>query len=459
MNRSKKRMELLANADISTALLKLGIPTLAGTMISALYNVVDAFWVGKLGTLQTAAVSIVYPLTMLGMAFGMLFGSGANSNIARFLGKKEYGKVKEYSSTAVFTGIGTITVLVAGMLLFLEPLLRLLGATEGNFVYAKEYAVIFIIGLIFNVFNMSMNNIIVAEGNPSMSMAAMLAGGITNLALDPILIFGCNMGVRGAAVATLISRLVSAAIYLSYLMKGASYVALSPRYFKPSMELYREVFKIGLPFCFFQLLNGFAVSLTNIAAKPFGDAAIATMGIVNRIMSLEAQGLYGFFKGYSPLVGFNYGAGNIERVKKATKTAIQWSTVANIIFGGICIVFAEPLIYLFNQESAEVLNLGTMALRVNGISYLALGFQIVINNYFLAIGKAKQGAVLSICRQGLFFIPNLLVFSSIWGITGVILSQLAADVCSTILTVILWKNELGKMTSQISAVKQKKGAM
>lgn len=447
MNHSQKRMELLGKADINTALLKLGIPTLAGTMISALYNVVDAFWIGNLGTLQTAAVSIVYPLTMLGMAFGMLFGSGANSNIARFLGKKEYGKVKEYSSTAVFTGLGTITVLVAVMLLFLEPLLNLLGATEGNLIYAKEYGGIFIIGLIFNVFNMSMNNIIVAEGNPSMSMIAMLAGGVTNLVLDPLLIFGCDMGVRGAAVATLISRLVSAVIYISYLKKGASYVSVALRYFKPSIGLYRDVFKIGFPFCFFQLLSGFAVGLTNIAAKPFGDAAIATMGIVNRIMSLETQGLYGFFKGYSPLVGFNYGAGNMERVKKATKTAIRWSTIANIIFGAICVGFANSLIYLFNQESAEVLKLGSLALKVNGISCLALGFQIVINNYFLAVGKAKQGALLSVCRQGLFFIPILLIFSNIWGVNGVIFSQLAADVCSTILTIILWKNELKRISS------------
>lgn len=161
------------------------------------------------------------------------------------------------------------------------------GAIEGNFVYTKEYGVIFIIGLIFNVFNMSMNNIVV-EGNPSMSIIGMLAGGITNLALDPILIFGCDMGVSGAAVATLISRLVSAAIYLSYLMKGASYVALSAWYFKYSAKLYGEVLKIGFFFCFFQLLNGFAVSLTNIAAKSFRDAAIATMRIVNRIMLLEA---------------------------------------------------------------------------------------------------------------------------------------------------------------------------
>lgn len=441
MNGSPKRIYLLENADISTALLKLGTPTLVGTLVSALYNVVDTFWVGRLGTIETAAVSIVYPLTMLGMAFGMLFGSGANSSIARLLGKKDYEQAKAYSGTTVYTGLIVITILVALMLVWVDPLLYLLGATPDMLPYARDYGVIFIVGLIFNVFNMSMNNILVAEGNSLTAMIAMLSGGAVNLVLDPVLIFSCNMGVSGAAVATLISRLISSGIYISYMVRKKSSLSISPRYFRPSLSIYINIFKIGLPFCFFQLLNGLAVSLTNQAAKPFGETAIATMGIVNRIMSLESQGLYGFFKGYSPLAGYNYGAQNKKRVRDATKTAILWGTTANILFGLICIVFARQLIYLFNQESTDVLELGMLALRVNGISYMTLGFQIVINNYYLAVGKAKQGFVLSVCRQGLFFIPILLVFTYLWGMTGVIFAQLAADICSTLLSIAFWQKE------------------
>lgn len=212
MNHLPKRIYLLEKANISTALLKLGTPTLVGTLVSAFYNVVDTFWVGRLGTAETAGVSIVYPLTMLGMAFGMLFGSGANSSIARLLEKKDYEQAKVYSSTAVYTGLITIIILVAAMLIWIDPLLALLGATPGNQTYAKDYGTIFIIGLVFNVFNMSMNNILVAEGNSLTAMTAMLSGGVANLVLDPLLIFNCRMGVAGAAVATFVSRLISSSL-------------------------------------------------------------------------------------------------------------------------------------------------------------------------------------------------------------------------------------------------------
>ena len=442
MPASVSRMYLLEKAPVRTALLKLGLPTLIGTFVSALYNVVDAFWVGQLGTAQIAAVTVVYPFTMVGMAFGMLFGSGANSSIARLLGKKQYAAARTYSSTAAITGVAVMTLLTALMLYYLDPLLYMLGATESSIGYAREYGILFIVGLVFNVFNMCMNNILVAEGNSATAMTAMLAGGAANVVLDPILIFGFDMGVAGAAVATLISRWISSAVYISYMRSGASYVAVSFRYFKPSFVLYKEVFKIGLPFCFFQLLNGLAVSLTNVAARPFGDAAIATMGIVSRIMSLESLGLFGFFKGYSPLAGYNYAAGNLDRAKSATTTAMRWGTGANIIFGVVCLLFAQPLIYLFNQESADVLALGVVALHVFGLSYMTLGFQIVINNYFLAVGKASQGMVMSVCRQGLFFIPILFLFTNTWGVMGLIYSQLASDICSTALGAALWLHEL-----------------
>lgn len=235
---------------------------------------------------------------------------------------------------------------------------------------------------------MMMNSLIASEGGSSFGMIAMLVGGCFNLVLDPVLIFGCKLGVSGAAIATLISSLVSTGMYIFYLGRGNTYLKVLFKYFQPTGFIYKEIFKIGLPICFFQFLSGGAVSLTNIVAKPFGEAAIASMGIVNRIMSLETQALYGFLKGYSPLA-------------------------VNILFGIICIVFARQLIYLFNQESSQV----------------------------VAIGKAKQGGMLSIFRQGLFFIPFLLIFSSLFGIMGMIFAQLIADICATVITLIMWKKE------------------
>ncbi|UWD47424.1 MATE family efflux transporter [Clostridioides difficile] len=441
MDGSQKRIYLLEKEDVRKSLLKLGMPTMIGMIVSALYNIVDAFFVGRLGTLQTAAVSLVYPLTMVGTGIGLLFGSGAGSYISRLLGKKEYEEVKVCSSIAFFSGIFLITVLVTIMLLFFNPLMNTLGATDSTLYYVREYGLIYILGLIFNVFNIIMNNMIVAEGSSSFSMTAMLFGCLTNFILDPVLIFGCHMGVSGAAIATLISQLVSTSFYGFYILKGYTFLKISFSYFKIKRTIYTEIFKIGLPVCFFQFLTGGAVSLTNIVAKPFGEAAIAAMGIVNRLMSLESNALYGFLKGYSPLVGYNYGAGKIDRVERATKTAIYWSTVINVLFGILCILFSKQFIYVFNQESVKVLEIGRTALIVDAISFMTLGIQIVIGNYFLAIGKAKQGGILSICRQGLLFIPFLLIFTNLWGMTGLIATQLVADVCATIITAVMWFKE------------------
>lgn len=438
MDGNQKRIYLLEKEDVRKSLLKLGMPTMIGMIVSALYNIVDAFFVGRLGTMQTAAVSLVYPLTMVGTGIGLLFGSGAGSYISRLLGKKEYDEVKICSSIAFFSGIFLITVLVTIMLLFFNPLMNTLGATDGTLYYVREYGLIYILGLILNVFNIMMNNMIVAEGSSSFSMTGMLFGCLTNFILDPVLIFGCHMGVSGAAIATLISQLISTSFYGFYILKGDTFLKISFSYFKIKRTIYTEIFKIGLPVCFFQILTGGAVSLTNIVAKPFGEAA---MGIVNRLMSLESNALYGFLKGYSPLVGYNYGAGKIDRVETATKTAICWSTVINVLFGILCILFSKQLIYLFNQESIKVLEIGRAVLIVDSISFMTLGVQIVIGNYFLAIGKAKQGGMLSICRQGLLFIPCMLILTNFWGMTGLIATQLVADVCATIITAVMWFKE------------------
>lgn len=443
MNENEKRIYLLEKENVKKALLILGIPTMIGMLVSALYNIVDAFFIGRLGTLQTAAVSVVYPLTMVASGIGLLFGCGAGSYISRLLGRKKYEEIADCSSTALFSGIFISIAVVGGMMLFFEPLIYTLGATKSSITYAKEYGMIYLFGLIFNVFNMMMNNMLVAEGNSGFGMTAMLVGGCINLVLDPVLIFSCNMGVVGAAVATLFSQIVSSALYVCFLVRGKSYLKISLGRFKPNKVVYTEVLKIGFPVCMFQFLTGGAVGLTNIAAKPFGEAAIAGMGIVNRIMSLESNALYGFLKGYSPIVGYNHGSGNSSRVREATKTAICWSTAVNILFGILCIIFSRQLIYLFNQESANVLEVGKQALTVDGISFMTLGVQIVIGNYFLATGKAKQGGALSICRQGLFFILFLFLFTNIWGLTGLILAQLAADLCATFVTVVLWRKEKG----------------
>lgn len=438
-----------AASDLPSALLRLGLPTMAGMLISSLYPLVDGFWVGRLGALPTAAVSVVYPLNLVGIAVGLLFGSGASSAIARLLGKGQGETAKGYSSTAMVSGLGTMAVLTAGMLAFLSPLLTLLGATAGSLADARAYASLFLPSLLFSVFNLMMNNLFAAEGNTTIGLAAMAVGGCVNLVLDPVAIFLWDLGVRGAALTTLLSQLLSAALYVLYLARGHSQLSLSPRYWTPSPALFQEILKIGLPVCLFQLLTGGVISLTNLLARPFGPEAIAALGIVNRILSLETNALYGFLKGYSPLAGYHYGAGHLDRVKALTNLALRWSTLANVLWGLVCLVFARDLMSLFNQDSPQVLAIGALALRLNGLSYMTFGVQVVIGNYFLAVGKAREGGLLSICRQGLFLIPALLLFSRLWGLPGLLWAQPATDLCATLLTVRFWRRELPALAPSI----------
>lgn len=437
MEQQEKRFYVLSTEKLQKSLLVLGIPTMVGMLVSALYGIVDAFFIGKLGTLNMAAVTVVYPLTMVGTGIGLLFGSGAGSYLARLLGAGEYEKVSRCVTTVIFTGTTVGIVVIGSMIAFFEPLMRLLGATDAIMPLVKEYGILFIAGLAFNIFNVMVNNMIVAEGASGYSMLAMLCGSICNIILCPALIYGAHMGIRGAAVATLVSRILSFGCYLRYICHGKSYLKISLKLYRPEKQLFKEVFKVGIPLLLFQLLATLIMSVTNVAAKAYGSDAIAAVGIVNRILSLESMALFGFLKGYQPLVGYNYGAGNMERTKEATKIALIWSCIYCIGFGVICILFADPIISAFNKSSLEVLQIGIKALIINSISYMTLGVQIVFGTYFLAIGRAKEGGILSICRQGIFYFPFIFILPHFMGLTGVISAQLAADICSFSLTLFM----------------------
>jgi putative MATE family efflux protein len=436
MDEKNKRLFLLGEEKLSKALLKLGIPTMIGMIVSALYSIVDAFFVGRLGTSAITAVTVVYPVTMIGTGIGLLFGSGAGSYLARLLGTGDYKKVEECASTVIVSGIITATIMVSLMLLFFTPLMKAMGATPDVMTDVKAYGYLFIGGLVFNIFSVMVNNMIVAEGASGFSMFAMLVGGISNIILCPICIYGLRMGIEGASLATFLARLLSAGLYVFYLCGGKTYMKLRLRAFRPTKELYKEVFKVGIPLLVFQFLSSFTMSITNIAAKSYGTEVIAAMGIVNRIVSLESMALFGFLKGYQPLVGYNYGAKNIKRTKEATSLALKWSTAACVIFGLICIIFSKQVVLLFNTESARVLMVGQKALILTSLSYMTLGIQIVYGTYFLAIGRAKEGGILSICRQGVFFLPAILILPKLFGLNGLVCAQLFADVCSVTLTIL-----------------------
>lgn len=437
MTTQNQRLYLLGEEKVGKSLIKLGIPSIVGMLVSALYNLVDTYFVARLGTSQIGAVSIVFPVSMVVLGFALMFGAGASSCLSRLLGSKQFKKADIFASTALASSMIFSLILVAVMLIFSDPLLRLLGATETMMPYAREYAFWFFIGLMFNVFNITANNIFTSEGATVVAMNSMLAGSIANVILDPIMIFGMNMGVRGAAIATLISRLISVGIYVFYFASKRSNYHISLRNVKPEGELYTEILKIGMPMLFMHFLTSVAMSLTNRCAASYGDSAVAAFGVVMRVFSVGQMIVTGFLKGYQPFVGYNFGAKNFARVKTGTSKAMLWTTLFCIFTSAMFFLFRYPIINAFNTGDADFLKLGVRIISIYGITFITIGYQSAHTFRFMGLGKAKECNIISLSRQGLFYFPAILIMSAAFGLEGIIWAQPVCDLLSLALVIVL----------------------
>ncbi|HDK7167905.1 TPA: MATE family efflux transporter [Clostridium botulinum] len=437
MNERNKKIELLGSAPIPKALLAMGLPIMIGMMINALYNLVDAYFVGGLGTSQMGAISVAFPLGQVVVGLGLLFGNGASSYISRLLGYGDKETANKVASTALYSSIFVGAVIIICTIIFLNPLLKLLGATESILPYAITYTSIYVISSIFNVFNVTMNNIVASEGAAKTTMCALLTGAILNMILDPIFIYVLDLGVAGAAIATAISQIVSTLVYLGYVLRKKSVFSFSIKECCFSKEIMSEILKIGIPTLVFQLLTSLSITLINMQAKEYGDSVIAGMGAVTRIISMGSLMVFGFIKGFQPIAGYSYGAKKYERLYEAIKTSIKWSTIFCAIFGLIMALFPTKIISQFTTDDMELINIGQSALRANGLSFFLFGYYTVYSSLFLSLGKAKKGFILGACRQGICFVPVILVVPMIWGINGILYAQPISDVISTIITVLM----------------------
>lgn len=435
MHMNDEKLQLMRNEKIPKVLLKLGLPAMIGLLVSALYNVVDAYFVGGLGTSQMAAVSVAFPIGQIIIGLGMTFGSGAASYISRLLGEENHERAHKAASTALFTSLIVGIVSITVSLCFLNGLLTALGATETILPYAREYGVIFIAGSIFNIFNVTVNHTITSEGAAKLTMTAMIVGGLLNVALDPIFIYTLGFGVQGAAIATVISQAVTSLIYLWYILSRKGVLRFSIRNFSPDKEMYAEILKIGIPGLLFQLLVSVSTALTNTAASNYGDAAVAAMGVVTRILTVGNYVVFGFMRGFQPVAGFNYGAKLYDRLNEAVRTTLKWATWFCSVSAALMLIFAPAIISAFSTD-ISVIDIGSKALRVNAVLFIFYGFQIVYSVLFLATGKAKEGGILSIGRQGIFFIPFILILPNIFGLNGVIFTQPIADILSVVLCAV-----------------------
>lgn len=456
MNSQSKKMELLGSASIPKALLSMGIPTMIGMLVNAFYNLVDAYFVGGLGESQMGAISVVYPLGQVVVGLGLLFGNGAASYISRLLGRGDKENADKVASTALYSSVSVGAVIIITSMVFLHPILKLLGATDSILPFAATYASIYIVSCIFNVFNVTMNNIVTSEGAAKTTMCALLTGAVLNIALDPLFIYVFDLGVAGAAIATAISQVVSTCVYLTYILRKKSVFHFRVKDCTYTKETMSEIFKIGIPTLIFQILTSVSISLINNAAGDYGDSAIAGMGVVTRLISMGSLSVFGFIKGFQPIAGYSYGAKKFDRLREAIKTSILWSTAFCVIFGVILALFPTAIVSQFTKGDAEMIRIGAASLRANGISIMLFGFYTVYSSLFLALGKGREGFILGACRQGICFIPVILLLPIIWGLNGIMYAQPIADVLSAVITVFMAiplhkkLNEMQKQTSSIS---------
>lgn len=457
MKERNNKMELLGSAPVPKALMALGIPIMIGMLINALYNLVDAYFVGGLGESPMGAISIVFPLGQVVVGLGLMFGNGAASYLSRLLGRGDKETANKVASTALYSSVLIGAIIIIFATIFLKPILYFLGATDTIMPYALTYARIYIISCIFNVFNVTMNNIVSSEGAAKTTMCALLLGAVMNIGLDPIFIYVLNMGVAGAAIATAISQFISTLVYLSYALRKKSAFTFSVKEFCPTKQILAEILKIGVPTLTFQLLTSLSIALINRAANGYGDAVIAGMGAVTRVTSMGTLVVFGFLKGFQPIAGFSYGAQKFDRLREAIKTSILWSTTFCVIVGLVMILFSTQIISQFANGNTEMISVGQKALVASGFSFMLFGFYTVYSSLLLALGKGAAGFIIGALRQGICFVPVILVLPVVWNMNGILYAQPIADVISTIITAFMalyLHKELAETEAKLISEKQ-----
>lgn len=432
MNSSK--IKIMSEENVAKALFKLGMPMVVSMLIMALYNVVDTYFVSGLGKHSVAAVSVAFPISLIFSGIGLTFGAGAGSYISRLLGGEKKKEADIVATVAMFTSviIGAITGMT--LLFLLTDVLKFMGAIPSIIEIAKKYAIIFIISTMVSTANVTAGNLAVAQGAAKVSLKAMIIGSVLNMVLDPIFIYGLNLGVNGAAIATLISQVVTLFIYIIYFKSEKSYIKLKISNFKPTINAYKEILKVGISMFLLQIFSSISMSKISSSASLYGEDAIAAMGIVLRIVTLGTNVVFGYMKGLQPLVGFNYGAKNYKRLNKAIRCCIKYINLFCLVWTILLYIFAPNILSIFGTGES-VLKIAVPALRAGVIMFITFGFQFTYSTLYLSMGKALAGGFLSICRQGIIFLPIILLLPKIFGLNGVIYSQAVADLITTIITI------------------------
>lgn len=419
---TERQYKKMTQTPVSKLIISLGIPTTVSMLITNIYNMADSYFVSQLSLSAGGATSIVFGVMAILQAFGFMFGHGAGSNISRMLGSKHIERASKYASTGFFGAVLTGVLIMLFGLIFIEPLMRLLGSTDTILPYAINYCMYILLAAPAMTGSCVLNNILRYEGKATLAMIGLTTGGILNIILDPLFIFVFKMDISGAGIATALSQYISFGILLSMFLAKRTQTRLSLKFLSKDAKVLWDIIVTGVPSLARQGLNSVSTMVLNKQAKMFGDAAIAAMGYVGRTSSLIFSVGLGIGQGFQPVSGFNYGAKKYSRVKKGTLFTIGFGAVFIGVLSMGCFVFAPQIISLFRKE-AEVVMVGSEALRIQCVSLLFLPISVVATMLFQSIGKSLPAFTLSCVQSGLVFIPLCMILPRFLGMRGIEISQ------------------------------------
>ncbi|GKZ03943.1 MATE family efflux transporter [Paraclostridium bifermentans] len=438
---------ILGTESIGRLLLKYSVPAIIGMMVNALYNVVDRVFIGNIpgvGPLAITGLGVTMPIMSIIIAFGTLIGVGATTNVSLKLGQGDRNKAEQIVGNAVSLSV-LIGILIAIFgTIFSNKMLMVFGASQSTIGYVKDYMGIILIGAIFNIMSMMFSNLIRGDGNPKLSAAIMAAGCFMNIVLDAIFIFGFNMGIQGAALATIISQAVSTIWGLTYYLRGKSNVEFKKINLKLDKTIIKTIFAIGMSPFAMQLANSMVQLMFNTSLKVYGgDLAIGAMATISSINMLFVMPAFGFVQGMQPIVGFNYGAKKYDRAKKTLKISLILATVVFIVGALVIQIAPQLLVGAFNKDQ-ELMDITVNGLRKYAFAMPIVGISIVGSNFIQSIGKAKMSMLLGLLRQVIVLIPMIMILPNFIGLNGIWLAQPTADIVSAIITGIVLVKEMKK---------------
>lgn len=444
--RHRDNYEFLTQAPVSRVILTMAVPTIVSMLVTCFYVIVDTYFVGQLNTQSTAAVGIVFPLMSLIQAIGSFFGHGSGAYMSRELGARRTDNASSMATTGLVYALFTGILIAVAALLFLRPLSLVLGSTPTSLPFTEQYMAIILLGAPFQIASFTLNSQLRMQGNARYAMWGIISGALLNVVLDPILIFGCGLQLRGAAIATVIGQIVSVAVLLAMChFRATTGVRLRPRFFSLHWHYVREIVYGGSPSLSRQGLASISVVLLNVAAAGYGDAAVAAMSIVSRVTMFVMAVIVGLGQGFQPFCGYCYGAALYNRLRHGFWFTVRVGFIFLLCFSAFFFCFAEQTITVF-RDDAIVIAVGSTALRWH-LAVYPLNAYIMAGNMMLQTTRRPLRAnVLSSARKGLVFIPFILILPHLFGLMGIAMCQAVCDVVTFIIAIPIVRSAFREMT-------------